>query len=443
MSGHRTEPYTLEELQAALDAYEKCGSHRKAAKHLGLSLRTFGRRLNRAIKRGLQTKVQAKSVGPQIEDAVDDDSRVLSGKGIRTLEDLLDTARVDLREWVVTKSVINKWEGMGKGGEPVPLWQVKAWLEKRPSFFVSPVRPVHPIKRAESQTSSPQRTALIVPDSQHGFRRLRNGRLEPLHDRKACDVIIQACQIVQPEVVVLLGDMLDLAPWSTKYTTDPAMRYTTQASLVELHWFIQNIRLACSSARIVYLEGNHEFRMMKALTEKVDEAVNLRAAGDPEDAPGVLSIERLLSLKDLDVEYLGPYGESFWLWDEIRVHHGNVVRQRGGATVTAMLNNTSHSQIVGHIHRLELAQRAIQTSGGRKVITAMSPGCLCRTDGAVPNAGGSMLDWQQGLGIVYKTESGVSMQTVAIVDGEAVLNGQVLRGEDRIEDLRKATSLPI
>ena len=61
----------------------------------------------------------------------------------------------------------------------------------------------------------------------------------------------------------------------------------------------------------------------------------------------------------------------------------------------------------------------------------------------MPHAGGSALDWQQGLGVVYKTAAGVSMQTVPIVDGEAVLNGQVLKGEDRIEDLRKSTGLPI
>ena len=73
----------------------------------------------------------------------------------------------------------------------------------------------------------------------------------------------------------------------------------------------------------------------------------------------------------------------------------------------------------------------------------MSPGCLCRIDGAVPHAGGStVLDWQQGLGIAYKSSAGVDMQLVPIDQGSMFLHGSHYRGKDRIAELRSSTGLP-
>ena len=202
------------------------------------------------------------------------------------------------------------------------------------------------------------------------------------------------------------------------------------------------MRKACPEAEIVYMEGNHEHRILRAITDNADEIVHLRPAHDL-DGSTVLSVDRLLGLKDLDVEYHGPYGASYWLWDEIRVHHGNVVRPKGGGTVTAMLNNSTHSQIVGHIHRREYACKTIQNSGGTKIIEAMSPGCLCRLDGAVPHAAGSsVLNWQQGLGLVHKNQDKLHMHVLPIVDNQIVIHGKAFTGEDRIDELRQSSGLP-
>jgi hypothetical protein len=451
--------YSDEDLQLALDIYTAICSHRKAASIQNVGKSTSVRRVAAAHRRGLVAKPldgedlssyvfeeppQRLSEHPnvKIEDQHEDVGRVVTGKGIKTLEGLLKEAKVDLTEWVVTKKVINKWDGMGKGGDPVPLWQVKAWLARRPSFFVKEVKPISPVAKRPLRSEQAQEVALIIPDSQHGYRRRRDGSLEPLHDRLACDLALQAAEFLNPDKIILLGDMLDLAPWSTKFSTDPALRFTTQASLVELHWWISSMRSACPDAEIVYMEGNHEHRILRAITDNADEIVHLRPANDLEGAPA-LSVERLLGLDGLAVDYHGPYGASYWLWDQVRIHHGNVVRPKGGATVTAMLNNSAHSQIVGHIHRREYACKTIQGSGGNKIIEAMSPGCLCRLDGAVPHAAGSsVLDWQQGLGVVYKNVDMVHMNVLPIVNNQMVIHGKVFIGEDRIGELKKSSGLP-
>lgn len=65
-----------------------------------------------------------------------DNAATLNSKGsIRTLEELLEEAKVDLNIWTVDRHQINKWEMGAKDsdGEIVvtPLWQVKAWLKKK------------------------------------------------------------------------------------------------------------------------------------------------------------------------------------------------------------------------------------------------------------------------------------------------------------------------
>jgi hypothetical protein len=457
----------------AVDAYNEHGTLRKAAAALGISPSSAHALLKQAEREGnvpeaLATKREQRALGTQrrvakqsrallsppdprtslqknpavqVEDKVESGTRVLTGKGVRSVAQLLRESNVNQEEWIVVKKVINKWDSVTKEGVQ-PLWQVKAWLERRPDWFVTPVKPVRALKRRRSVNAGPDQICLIIPDSQHGYRRLDSGKLEPLHDRAACDLAVQAAQEIQPAVIVLLGDMLDLAPWSLKYPVEASLRDTTQPALVELHWWIASLRTASPKAQIVYLEGNHENRITRALVEKMQEAVNLRPA-DELDSSSMLSMQRLLSLDKLDVEYHGPYGAAWWLWDKVKIHHGNVVRQGGGKTVSAMLGNASYSQVVGHIHRREYAARAIEYAGGQKVISAMSPGCLCRVDGAVPhNAGSSILDWQQGLGLVYKFGEQLSMQVVPIDKGRMVLHGKTYTGVDHADLLRTETGLP-
>jgi len=54
-------------------------------------------------------------------------------KRIKTLEQLLEMAEVDLKKWYVERQVLNKWEVGAKNPEGIivvePLFQVKAWLK--------------------------------------------------------------------------------------------------------------------------------------------------------------------------------------------------------------------------------------------------------------------------------------------------------------------------
>lgn len=356
-----------------------------------------------------------------------DDEMEIRTEGVTTLAELLEMADVSPDAWDVQQWKANAWTGQAAGGEIVQHTQVKANLIRRPDWWVPGVRAVAPLPRAAAASDDGGDVCLILPDSQHGFRFLdaRRDTLIPTHDEAACAVALEAAHVLQPSHIVLLGDMLDLAEWSTKYARHPRDKYTTQPALEALHAWIAALRKTAPSARIVYLEGNHEDRMMRAMVERLEEVVDLRAVGD--DTP-LVSVPGLLGLDELDVEYVGPYGSDWWLWG-VQYHHGAVVGGGRGGTVAKVLATATHSQVFGHVHRREVASRTISTQQGDRTVTAMSPGCLCRIDGVVPGRQGSpVTDWQHGMAVAYRDETlGAQLHLVPIDHGRAVVHGRAVR----------------
>lgn len=371
----------------------------------------------------------------RIEQSGDEEARSVTTRstGIRTLDDLLEVAQVDRKAWRVARWRANVWHQASKAEDGrvvvTPLHQVRADLERRVVEELVPIGQWHdPIRRDVEAEVSP--CAVLVPDSQHGYRWTPDKRyLDPLHDRRACDVVTQLVAKVQPEVIVLLGDMLDLAPWSTKYPRPVALRDTTTPALRELHWQIAQWRAASPGSRIVYVEGNHEARIRKALEERLDEASVTRPVGRDEPLG---SVPHLLALDLLDVEYVGPYGAGWWLWDRVRVVHGTKVR------LSAALAEVTHDLVMGHIHRVARLGRVIDTPDGRRSIVGVSPGCLCRTDGAVPGWPGAP-DWQNGVGLAWRDGQDVHLEVREIRDGVLMHEGRPIRGEDRAAEIAEAT----
>ena len=366
--------------------------------------------------------------------------REISTKGlsIKTLDDLLKAANVDEKEWHVTNWKANSWETAHKVRDTmrkVTLYQVKASLERRMEATYRPAEPRRPIVRIDHPgRKSRLKHAVIVPDLQAGFAwRNRYTYLEPMHDRKAMDAVLGLIREVNPHYVVLLGDMVDFAPWSTRFPRKPEYKQTTQPTIDELYWWLAEIRSAAPGAKIVYMAGNHEERMTKAMVEKLAEATYLTKAFSESPA---LSIRNLLRLDDLDIEYVGPYGADWWLWDRVRINHGTKVRSGGGATATAIAKTARWSEVYGHVHKVELMQKTFHGPFGRNVITAMSPGCLCRVDGTVPGVSQNP-DWQQGCGIATLDEDTeqVHMQVLPIYEGSLVWDGRVIEGQDPAEHI--------
>jgi len=441
-------------LQGILDTYHRLKSYRSTGEVLGMCKDSIRRRVAFALSKGM---VPAEfTASPSIIDETKGRERIVSAKGrIRSVEDLLHAANVDLDNWTISRQVVNKWDALVRVDDGTtavePMFQIKVFLERRLHHFISIVEPIEALPRKAPPRNQADQTMLVLPDAQFGFRR-KGDKLIPFHDRVALDLALKACAILKPDVLVLMGDWLDF-PELSRFTTEPECRYLIQPALIELAWWLQAfMRTAPDHCEAHWVEGNHEFRLRNSLLEHQAGALaDITPIGEDLQAQGApaLSVERLLCLDKLGIQYHAPYGKPLWLWGNIMVHHGHVVRSGGGKTVSSILaaNSTQCHQIVGHIHRREVCSKTVLKTGGDgyQTFTAMSNGCLCSlTPGVVPAGRGRPgVDWQHGLGVVYKTKDSVHLHSIPIENGVAVIEGQIIKGSPDLGEIKKATGLSL
>jgi hypothetical protein len=309
-----------------------------------------------------------------------------------------------------------------------------------------PIEPAQPIILAAPKKVVPKNSKhtvhIALPDPQIGYRNL-DGRWDPFHDELAMDVALQITSYLEEtdrlDTVINLGDFLDL-PAQGRFDQEAAFASTTQAAFDRGHLFLQQQRQAAGpKAKIVLVEGNHDRRMEKFIASNALSAYGLRRANTGE-LPA-MSIPYLLRLEEIGVEYIDAYpAGAYWLTPTMRAIHGNKARSNG-STAAAYTNADPHiSTIFGHAHRLEIQSRTVFDRDNAIHSVAVSPGCLCRVDGAVPSVNGSTHidgspakhyeNWQQGVAVVTINERQEPfVELVQIKNGEAWFRGKKFVGK--------------
>ena len=284
------------------------------------------------------------------------------------------------------------------------------------------------------KTQSGWEKCFIFPDIQIGYFATASGELEPIHDERAIAVALAICKDVNPQLVVMVGDNLDLAELG-KYVVTPAYQRTTQATIDRATVLGAQIRAAAPRAKIVWLAGNHEERLSKYILMNASASFGLKRGNTPTEWP-VMSVPYLCRFDQSDIEYKPGYPAAhFWVTPELRIIHGDKVAS-GGSTAHKYLASEKVSVVYGHIHRREWAERSRDDFDGPRTVMAASPGCLCRVDGAIPSVKGGIdlegrpitrtEDWQQGVAVIpYDPVSGRFVyEQVAITNGWAMYRGK-------------------
>ena len=282
-------------------------------------------------------------------------------------------------------------------------------------------------------STSKYQTAVILPDMQLGYFHAGNDVLEPIHDEQAIEVAMRIVKASKPNQIILVGDNLDLCEFG-KYRYTPAFARTTQATIDRATELCAQLRTIAPQAKIVWIAGNHEERLGNYVLDSAAAAFGLRRGKVPHEWP-VMSVPYLCRLDEFEITYLSGYPTgAHWINERLHVIHGDKVAS-GGSTAHKYLATVKTSVIFGHIHRREWAERTRDDHDGARTILAVSPGCLARTDGAVPSTrGGHDLDgrplyrsedWQQGVAVVeYEPGDGnFNLELVPIRDGWARWRG--------------------
>jgi hypothetical protein len=368
-------------------------------------------------------------------------------KLLGTIADMLERKNIDLSEIGEIKKV-SLYQSMLKDEQGEAQIHDLAAIQFSPKWESGPEWPViqqgKPVQLQKSttkpKTATGFKTCIIPPDIQIGYYRNQEGNLEPTHDEAAISILIALIKDMQPELVVMVGDNLDL-PEMGKYLTYPAYAQTTQAAIDRATMLCAQLRSAAPHARIIWLAGNHEERMPKYILTNAGAAYGLRKGNTPESWP-VLSVPYLCRMDEFGVEYFPGYpAADFWVNKKLRIIHGDRVKS-SGSTAHVYLNAEKTSVIYGHIHRIECAYKTREDYDGPRTIMAASPGCLARIDGAIPSTkGGVDLDgrpltrhenWQQGIGIVQYEDDGehkFSYECMTIYNGWSMFRGKEYRTE--------------
>lgn len=378
-------------------------------------------------------------------------------------EDVMDLHGLDPADWDVSsfrmesewKVIRDRW-GINESKfiheyfltvKPVkpPVTVLEGWV---------PIRPTTPITLSERPKTKKKKkkkttTALILPDPQIGFVLADDDTSYTTHSTEAMSIALQAAEVIEPDIIVNLGDFFDFAEWSTKYVTPKQLNYTTQASLEAGHVFLAMQRELCDDVRVI--EGNHDKRIVDFLTQRAKAAVGLRVAGKPEGWP-VMSLQNLMGADELGVEWLSGYPSvRTRLRDDIVCMHGEKLSAKDQASKTPYLFNT----IFGHIHRIETQGKTYEgPDGTERRFLHMTPGCLCRNSGEVPGVSSSLdhigrpikttMNWQQGfMTITYTDEVGSPFEVnqYEIIDDSCMVRGEFLTPID--DDMHTLHHMPL
>lgn len=231
----------------------------------------------------------------------------------------------------------------------------------------------------------------------------------PFQDDRALAIPMKYGKDTQPDIIHLLGDVLDCYSLS-RFSKDPARHNTFQADLDATHSWLKVLRATCPNARIIYTEGNHEDRLPRYLRDKCPELASVRAN----------QIPLLLKLSSLEIEWV-KYDKPYRMGHLTFCHGGQVLRPHSAYTARGIVERVGGSVIQGDTHRLG----AYHVTRWENDHAGWENGCLCRLD---PEYTKGVPNWQHGFSIVHmqgKAPHLFSVQQVRITNGRALIDGKL------------------
>lgn len=240
-----------------------------------------------------------------------------------------------------------------------------------------------------------------------------------LHDARCWRAFRRWHTATRPARTVLAGDMVDLGMLSSY----PQEAGAPLRAIEQIQCLVREVNpLATESARVVFLEGNHESRWVREVVGK--HAVAL------EGSVGLTFREQCLAHGlDRRVEWVteqpGVFGVGV---GPFVIRHGHKQAGRFGGAVhlaaNALTKGMGQSCVMGHHHR---AQFVARTAFGRTAIAIANP-CMTVEHHYAPGA-----DWQRGFTVI-ETHGPHGEQATAYVvvmqpDGSFAHGGVVYTGE--------------
>jgi len=267
------------------------------------------------------------------------------------------------------------------------------------------------------------KTILAFGDAQIGYRRIGD-RMEPLHDVGAMSATLSLARNLQPDVMVDLGDDIDLAELSRFAPDSTHFQNTLQPSLQADHDWHARLSEVTPEAERHLVDSNHAKRWGDYI---------LKHAGVMAEVPD-FALHRVLRLDEAGWDFHGGYGAAEYEYaDDLAFKHGTLATAAGSTAFKLSKDNPDRHIVQGHAHR---AETQYHTDRRGRAFGAFVVGALCRIDGVVPSYHSgvdhngepvkSYENWQQSALVIRDFGEGQYTFTHAPIDnGQLLFEGKV------------------
>ena len=192
----------------------------------------------------------------------------------------------------------------------------------------------------------------------------------PYHSPECVALLFQFLKDTQPDWIYILGDLLDC--WElSHFRKFPVMNGNDFQKEIELtKKYFADIFQTCPKTKVVYIEGNHEFRIKSYLMERAKELYFLPS----------LRLEYLLELHKYpqvhfyELRNKSKFSHNFSKLGYLRLGHADMSRKEAGATAKGLRDELGCNVITGHTHKLAFTPKKYADG----VLQGWEAGCLCK-----------------------------------------------------------------
>lgn len=249
------------------------------------------------------------------------------------------------------------------------------------------------------------KTALIIPDCHFSA--------EESCDYRAYSLMLKVAQKQKIDEVVILGDFCDFFGISS-HSKSPASSNKLIDEVERVKKELQKLRKVFKKAKIVFIQGNHEYRLERYIQNNAPELF------------GLLNLPELLDFAALNIHFI-PYGPSQLyqvLKSKLYARHEPIsggVNFAHGTVVKA-----GCSVIFGHVHQIQESQTVMIDGNNHRGIAC---GWLGNKNHPIMSYVKNHHQWSQGFALVTVLGNGTFFcEMKHIIDYKVVHKGEVVNG---------------
>lgn len=238
----------------------------------------------------------------------------------------------------------------------------------------------------------------------------------PSHDEKSLMAVEKLMEDYRWDGCVLLGDLMDFDVISAHNHGKP--RLTEGKRLAEdykvaakvLDRIISKVRKRNHCARVVYISGNHEYRLQRYID------------GNPALEGMGLEVPLALNLRERRVEWI-PFWEEGKIFKLGKVAFGHGLYTNDLHAKKHCLRYGCELFVYGHTHAIQYYSSEMHGNG--TTIAAVSLGCLCEP---MPYMMGRPDRWEQAVGVLEMCGGDYGFNVIRIVGHKFIYGGRVYEG---------------